>query len=213
MGVLERKAKEKQSRKKAIIDAAEKIFFTQGIEKATMAEVAQEAQLSKGTLYLYFKSKEELYKAIILRAFRVLKRILRAAIDKAQTGYENLLALTTAYVDFAFEYPHYFNTILDYQNETFDLTQDETESVKALEEGNSVIGILIQTLKKGMQDGTIFCPTDPTEVAFVLWGQLTGVLQVVKRKMQIIQHYFHISKEDMLKTYFLYMEKTLKIVT
>ncbi|WP_245574463.1 TetR/AcrR family transcriptional regulator [Hugenholtzia roseola] len=211
MGVLERKAKEKKIRKKAIVDAAEKIFFTQGMDKATMADVAREAELSKGTLYLYFKSKEELYKAIILRAFRVLKRLLRAATDKAKSGYDNLIALTQAYVNFAFEYPNYFNTILDYQNENFNLDGSEPESIKTLEEGNSVMEILINVLRQGIKDGSLFCPTDPSEAAFVLWGQLTGVLQVIKRKMQIIHHYFSISREDMLKTYFHYLEKTLRI--
>ena len=59
MGIAERKEREKLQRRKDIIDAAEKVFFYRGFESATMDEIAEKVELSKGTLYLYFKSKEE----------------------------------------------------------------------------------------------------------------------------------------------------------
>ena len=68
MGITERREREKEQRHNDIIDAAEKVFFSRGLEHATMDNVAVEAELSKGTLYLYFKSKEELYLAILLRS-------------------------------------------------------------------------------------------------------------------------------------------------
>jgi TetR/AcrR family transcriptional regulator len=50
MGITERKEREKEQRRNAIIDAAEKIFFTKGMDNSTMDDVAEEAELSKGTL-------------------------------------------------------------------------------------------------------------------------------------------------------------------
>ena len=61
MGIAERKEREKEQRRKAILDAAEKVFFEKGLKYSTMDDVAEEAELSKGTLYLYFKNKEELF--------------------------------------------------------------------------------------------------------------------------------------------------------
>ena len=60
MGIAERKEREKEHRRNTILDAAEEVFFSKGINLATMDEVAERAELSKGTLYLYFKNKEEL---------------------------------------------------------------------------------------------------------------------------------------------------------
>ena len=57
MGVVERKEREKELRSESIIDAAERIFFNKGFEHATMNDVAEEAELSKGALYLYFHAK------------------------------------------------------------------------------------------------------------------------------------------------------------
>ena len=61
MGSSERKEKEKEIRRKDILDAAERIFFTKGYRSATMDDVAKEAEYSKRTVYVYFSSKEQIY--------------------------------------------------------------------------------------------------------------------------------------------------------
>jgi TetR/AcrR family transcriptional regulator len=55
MGIVERKEREKEHRKEEILDAAQKVFFERGLVTATMDEIAETAELSKGTLYLYYK--------------------------------------------------------------------------------------------------------------------------------------------------------------
>ena len=61
MGIAERKEREKQQRKEEIIQAAESVFYSLGLDQATMDDIAAKAELSKGTLYLYFRSKEDLF--------------------------------------------------------------------------------------------------------------------------------------------------------
>ncbi len=68
MGITERKEREKQRRKEDIINSAEGVFFSKGFESATMDDIAEKVELSKGTLYLYFKSKEDLHLAVALKA-------------------------------------------------------------------------------------------------------------------------------------------------
>ncbi|MCK5408322.1 MAG: helix-turn-helix transcriptional regulator, partial [Candidatus Krumholzibacteria bacterium] len=60
MGIAERREREKEQRRIDIIDAAERVFFSKGWQAATMDDVAEAVELSKATLYLYFKNKEEL---------------------------------------------------------------------------------------------------------------------------------------------------------
>ena len=80
MGVVERKEREKELRSESIIDAAERIFFSKGFEHATMNDVAEEAELSKGALYLYFHSKNELCMAILQRSLHILREIFEFKI-------------------------------------------------------------------------------------------------------------------------------------
>lgn len=211
MGVIERKEREKIQRRNVIVDAAERVFFKEGIEKASMDQVASEAELSKGTLYLYFKSKEELHKAIVVRGFITLKRKLKEASIGAENGLESVKAISKAYIAFSKEYMGYFDAILYYQNDQFDKrNMGSQHSMESLEGGNSVIGVLINALKRGIDDGSITHLINPVEVAFVLWSQITGLLQVIQRKMRIITYYYKIKESDFFDDYFFLLEKSLK---
>lgn len=211
MGVIERKEREKIERRNAIIEAAERIFFKIGIENTSMEQVAQEAELSKGTLYLYFKSKEDLYRAIIIKGFIILKRQLKESINNLETGFQNVKNISQAYIKFSDVYTGYFDAILHYQNDLFTTKDREPEQVKSLESGNAVIGVLIHALEKGIEDKSIDAGIRPIETAFVLWSQLTGLLQVIQRKMKIIAYHYKIKQIDLFENYFDLLERSLKI--
>lgn len=210
MGVLERKEREKKQRRNAILDAAEKIFFQQGLFNTSMDSIAKEAEFSKGTLYLYFKNKEELYRAVLLRGFILLEQKLKEELNEEENAYDNLKRITMAYYKFSQEEDGYFNAILSYQDDEFDVDNLEVESGKSLKAGNRVMQILIDSLERGRKDGSIDPKINPIESAFVLWSQFTGFLQMIKKKKEIIDHYFSVGAEHLLDTYFLLLEKSLK---
>ena len=58
-------ADDDSAKRRQIIDGARAVFLAQGFDAASMGEIAREAGVSKGTLYVYFKSKEELFEAIV----------------------------------------------------------------------------------------------------------------------------------------------------
>jgi AcrR family transcriptional regulator len=211
MGVVERKEREKIQRREAIVNAAESIFFKQGIENTSMDEIAQLAELSKGTVYLYFKSKDELYRTIILRGFIILKKKLKESALAHETGYQNVKAISEAYIKFSYEHKGHFDAILYYQNDIFNSRQREPSQVESLEGGNAVIGVLIHAIQKGKTDGSISPDVNEVETAFVLWSQITGLLQVIQRKMSIIAYHYKIKADDLFRTYFDLLERSLKV--
>jgi AcrR family transcriptional regulator len=212
MGVVERKEREKILRREAIINAAEAIFFKQGIENTSMDEIAQMAELSKGTVYLYFKSKDELYRTIILRGFIILKKKLKESALTSDTGYQNVKAISEAYIRFSNEHKGHFDAILYYQNDLFNSRKREPSQVESLEGGNAVIGVLVHAIQKGKADGSISPEVNEVETAFVLWSQITGLLQVIQRKMSIIAYHYKIKPDDLFRTYFDLLERSLKTV-
>src|SRR6516164_8593225 len=62
-----RGARAKEGRREAIVDAAAALFAARAIDELTMDEVARRASLAKGTLYLYFATKEELFLGLVER--------------------------------------------------------------------------------------------------------------------------------------------------
>jgi TetR/AcrR family transcriptional regulator len=181
MGIAERKEREKEQRRNDIIDAAEKIFFSKGIDNATMDEIAEQAELSKGTLYLYFKSKEELLFAIDLRAMKILLSMFKKIVSNEKNAIENLVEIGRAYVRFSKEYEHYFETLLHFEgNENFNLGHDMYAQM--CQQGEDPMGFLIGMLRKGVDDGTVRPDIPPGILAHCLWSQTTGVLKLTKTK-------------------------------
>ena len=62
-------------RREEILNSAKKIFMKKGYGRATIDEIARESGVAKGTIYLYFKSKEDLFISLITEQMRNIARI------------------------------------------------------------------------------------------------------------------------------------------
>jgi AcrR family transcriptional regulator len=89
---IKRKEREKEARREAILDAAVRLFSRQGNYDPTLDEIAAEAELSKGTIYNYFKDKHYLFAALLLRCHDKVQRHMEKVVADNQT----LLELTRA---------------------------------------------------------------------------------------------------------------------
>jgi AcrR family transcriptional regulator len=199
LGIAERKEREKEQRKNDIVDAAERVFFKNGHEETTMDDVAEEAELSKGTLYLYFKNKEDLYLAIHLRGNRIMHSLFEQAVKNEKTGIEKTRGIGRAYVEFFNKYPNYFNAMLYFESRDIDFDDQDSVATECLVEGRATLELLIESIVTGIKDGSIRPDIDPIKTAINLWGQTTGVLQIasLKEKMVLMKN-FNISAQDVI---------------
>ena len=81
-------------RRNQILDAATTVFVRQGFQHARMDDIVEESGLSKGTLYWYFKSKEDIINAILRRLFTGDLENLESLVQAEGTASERLLQLT-----------------------------------------------------------------------------------------------------------------------
>jgi|JI10StandDraft_1071094.scaffolds.fasta_scaffold07937_4 AcrR family transcriptional regulator len=95
MTAQDRKRQEREARRHRIQDAARPVFFDRGFARASIEDIAKQAQLSVGAIYLYFKSKEDLYLSILERSLRALGDRLEAA-DDPRVAWEALAAWRAA---------------------------------------------------------------------------------------------------------------------
>ena len=111
MGTAQRKQHEALQRRHSILAAARQIFRLKGYAGATVAEIAQAAELATGTLYLYFTGKDALYIELLTEGYELLEQRLRA--QAARNGDPRSVAggLIDVFFDFAREYPEYFDII------------------------------------------------------------------------------------------------------
>lgn len=103
MGIIERKEREREARRTQILNAAQKVFEAQGLGQASMDEIAKEAELAKGTIYLYYKNKDELFIGLILRGFEHLYDMILAETSVLSRGIEKIAGVGNAYRRFSTE--------------------------------------------------------------------------------------------------------------
>ena len=147
-----------------------------------MDDVAEEAELSKGTLYLYFKSKEDLYLAITLRGIHIMMSMFEKAVQNQKTGLDKTFAIGKAFFDFANQYPDYFNALSYFELNELSFDHDSSPANACMHEGHDSLDILINVLKEGIADGSIRPDINPLRMATILWGMSSGIIQLVALK-------------------------------
>jgi AcrR family transcriptional regulator len=96
-------------RRDQILTAAHGVFATRGFKESTVGDIADAAGIAKGTLYLYFKSKDEIYWAALNRGLDELHALTRAALDRAAHPREKLQAFIETKVRFFDEDREFFS--------------------------------------------------------------------------------------------------------
>jgi AcrR family transcriptional regulator len=98
----------KEYRQSAFLDAAIRVFGECGFERATMERVAHEADVAKGTIYLYYKSKQAIYEAALRSGFADLDERTRVGIEDARTLRDVIASFIATRARYFSEHPDFF---------------------------------------------------------------------------------------------------------
>ena len=96
-----KREKQKEERRKQILEAALLVFSQRGFHATNVSDVAAQAGVSQGTIYWYFESKEELFTAALLSFFEDFEQEMVTTLDACESASEKLRALGKSMEDFA----------------------------------------------------------------------------------------------------------------
>jgi AcrR family transcriptional regulator len=165
-----------------IIEAAKKLFQEKGISQTTMDEIAKEAEYSKSTIYVYFKSKEEIYNHIIYRSMLMLRDNLIKAIKYTSDYEKQFFLICNALVDFQEQYPLYFESIIG----KIGITQKDFEEQPILQEvykvGEEINRIITRLIQNGIEVSFFRSDLEPLPTMFVLWASIGGIILMASQK-------------------------------
>jgi AcrR family transcriptional regulator len=204
MGITERKEREKETRRENIIDAAEKVIQLKGFEGMTIDDVAVIAELGKGTIYLYFKNKTDLYHAVVCRGLKILKATFNEVVKREEKGIDKLLAIGHAYAKFCFDFPIYFNAMSHRDNMEVEREKiAEHEGVQCCEiVSDQIFAMMTGVIEEGGRDRTIQADIEPMKLSILLWGLVSGVLKMLSSKGEMIDKYWNIKVEELIDLQF-----------
>jgi AcrR family transcriptional regulator len=198
MGIQERKERERGARREEIISAAEAVFFEKGLALSTVDEIAEKAELSKGTIYLYYKSKEDLFVEVAYRGMEILSGMFKRAVGPEQPTMKRIAGLGDAYLAFFKQHREYFRMMNLFDNPSLmaqvspDVRQKCTESERRL--WDLVIGLI----RLGIEEGLLHRDLDPVEVGVMLWSNSNGLMRLMDRSSSYWSDVMHLDLEQML---------------
>ena len=176
MGIQERKERERERRRQQIIVAAKRVFSAKGFNKATMEDIAKEAELSPGTIYIYFKNKDELYASLSLRILKHLNiRLEHVRNEVFENHAERIDSLKKALYDvYEFDPMILINMFHLQSSETLkSLSPELLNEIKAL--SRSSLGTMADIFAEGIEGGA-FIDKHPVALADILWALFSGII-------------------------------------
>ncbi|NQU08939.1 MAG: TetR/AcrR family transcriptional regulator [Candidatus Abyssubacteria bacterium] len=185
MGVAERKAREKQARRQAILDAARDCFFRDGFEATTVSQIADNVELSTGTLYLYFRNKEEIYVSILEKGLDILYALMKGSERPGATPSELLEGYANAYDRFYTEYGQYFDIMFFLRRPDKEVELQGELAERLEHQTGRCLGLLESTIESGIAGGD-FRRVDPYEASRVMWATMNGLMVLHEKRTEEI---------------------------
>ena len=167
MTVATRKQREKEEMRQLILDAARKLFLEKGFDQASIRNIAEQIEYSPGTIYLYFKEKDEIFFALHEEGFGKLLQSM-APLQYVADPFERLKAMGRIYMEFAKNNKDYYD-LMFIMNSPMNAAEKEKWAM-----GDSALEHLKNVLRDCQSAGR-FQSMDIEDLSFMIWSTMHGM--------------------------------------
>jgi AcrR family transcriptional regulator len=141
MGIKERRQRQRETLRSAILVAAREIASTEGWRGVTIRKIAARVEYSPPVIYEYFDSKEDLLLELVREGYAGQLRAIEKARTSSNDPEEALLAMARAWCRFAFESPDLYQVMYGLGGVSFPVTELEKE-------GEKIAGTMAEVLEE-----------------------------------------------------------------
>jgi AcrR family transcriptional regulator len=163
-----RKEREYLAHREEILSAAEKVFAAKGFFPTTMSDIARRAEFGTGTLYKYFKSKEELYFTLIDEKVEEINRLVKTELSQGNSAVERIKKVLRLQFEFIERNRDFFRIYIS-ERSRFEWTVKDDLGKGLHEKMVSYIDVLSEVIEQGIKKGE-FRSMDPRDLAHAFVG-------------------------------------------
>ncbi len=163
------KERMKEDRKEGIIETARDLFARFGFKKTTVDDIARAIHMGKSTIYYYFETKEDIFKAVIERESKFLAMKIKKAVDKVTSPVEKLRVFILTRMQCLKQLANFYSVLKDEYLEHYPFIEKVRK--KDFEEEIETIKTF---LKEGVEKG-IFAIKNPRLTSFAIVTALKGL--------------------------------------
>ncbi len=185
-----------------ILDAARSIFLEKGYESTSIRNIAEKIEYSPGTIYLYFKEKDEIFHALHEEGFgRMLARM--QPLLHVSDPFERLKAMGKVYMEFALENKDFYDLMFIMEDPM------KMEGCVTWQMGNNTLNFLKQVIAECQSHGR-FKGKDINYLSFVIWSTMHGMCALFVRGRCQAYGEENIESMDLMKFGFQYFSEMLE---
>ena len=182
MGIKERREREKNERRESILRAAIQVYDKEGYHAITMEKIAAKAELGRATLYLYFKTKDEIFVHAIVSYADFFRERLERLYERRARIKENILqSLWRTFIEFYEKDRALFNATLYFHQS--EMIRNLPENLRSMldRSGSRNYEFLSKIMAYGIEQG-IFRDCSPKTLAEVVWTSFLGIIHLENSK-------------------------------
>jgi AcrR family transcriptional regulator len=161
---MNRRAREKDAKRARIYSAAKRLFSQRGFAGTTIAQIARQANVGTGTVFLYARDKGALLAQVFCREVQKVQHEALAELDSALPFHEQLLALFSAFFDYYAEDQALARIFL---KELLFTSKDSPELAQATQ---SFVGAIAGLVQDAVRRGEVRDDLDPLQIAAIMFG-------------------------------------------
>jgi AcrR family transcriptional regulator len=192
MTIASRKQREKKEMRQLILEAARRIFLEKGFEQASLRNIAEAIDYSPGTIYLYFKDKNDIFHALHEEGFQIMLKKMQP-LQHVSDPFERLKAMGRIYMEFAFENKDFYDLMF-----IMSAPMDHEKDEEKWEMGHTTLNQLKQVLRECQQQGH-FTGYDIEYLSFTIWSSMHGMCALYCRERCQAYHDAELEPHDLMK--------------
>ena len=178
MGIEARRKRVREFKRQAILKAARKLFFERGFKNVTVESIAKRADISKGAVYLHFKSKEEIYTQILFNDTERHYKLMSVLVQNGGSIYDRIVQLTASYVDFFLNDRELFRILMNYMLHTDHMNLPEEVDRQIINTVNRNMEMIADAFRQGIDNGEFPATMNVFESRNAVWGLLNGIISL-----------------------------------
>jgi TetR/AcrR family transcriptional regulator len=195
----------KENRKQFILNSAEQLILKEGLSSLSIQRVSKNTKLAVGTIYLYFKSKEDIIANLTIRSREVLLQKFIESTNKKENALDKISELLISFYNF-YKEKHVYNQLVSFYETNSGL--QETEDLR--EASYMITQLVVDIVKEGKKQQTIKKSLKEIEFSFWLWGTTIGIIQLIEVKRAILTQTLGQSELDFYKSHISLIISSLK---
>ena len=170
-----------------ILCAAEKLFSEKGFITTTIDDISLLSEYSRRTIYVYFKSKEDILYHLVLKGLQGLQKDLALAIDSNLGFYEKYKAICKAMVCYQKKSYLSFEAVEKMQSKKID-SNNIPEIVKEILTAGTIINNLLAVyIENGKKQGVVREEVKVMPTVYILWSSISSLLSLASKKGSFLE--------------------------